>query len=193
MINKGYKILLFADIINSTEIILNLDTEYIYTSFSEIFHSIYKKSKEFNNLQLIERLGDSIYAISNDLEQILEFSRYIKETSFTVVNNNNNNNIDINFRIGMHYSEICYGFLKTDDSGNRFSTFGLGVNICSRIMNCAKKKEIIISDEFRLFIESNLPHLNSKLYSEILISHKGNNKTPIKSIGDIDLYYLLFI
>lgn len=139
------------DICNYTRWCEDKESNKIFNTMLTYNKFILNKLKEFDSLEKIELVGDSVMIIGGVNENnksmhisqdVIDCALCILEDIPTIQKMFNDNSISI--RIGIHKGEVCSGFIPNP---RKLQVFGNAVNIASRIESKADNGACNISNE----------------------------------------------
>jgi len=176
---------LYIMMLNITDIIVltyNVNPKITFSNLDNVNLQIFREANN-NDILIVDRIGDGILAISDDIHNIINFCKNVSNIDYKWIDNNKKKTVKIRFKIGLHYGEVYGGRIKVDSSGDKFTVAGLDINLTARLENMSFNGYIATS----YAMESQMKINKITKYKTMNVENRS-----LKGIGDTDIIYLKF-
>ena len=189
-INMGAKqfdmiCILFADIINYTELAQKYDDKIIFSLLNSVYTTFDNIIKKYKYLQKIETIGDAYMIVGdifrdkyNHVDVIKEIILFAIDILNEIKNIKTPDNIPLCLRIGINMGPVSIGILGNEIP--RLCIVGHAVNMASRLQSTAEKDTI----QFSKHIYDQIKNIKFDIPIDILIKEN----IFLKNIGFITTY-----
>jgi class 3 adenylate cyclase len=135
-LDPGHRIILFTDLVGSTEMTHRLGDEDAMTLLRK-HNSIIRNSLKINDGREVKHTGDGIMASFFNADRALEFSNRVQEDFFQF-NKKNDFKDDLKIKIGLHS-----GFPVEENN----DLFGTSVQVAARVCDHAGANQILLTHD----------------------------------------------
>lgn len=171
--------IMFADIVNFTQLTESLGAKKIVNILNELFES-FDNLTEIYKVEKVKTIGDNYMAVSGVPEPSIQHAVSIATYALALLDKlhefNKTHNMNLQLRIGMSCGGVIAGII-----GHKkflYDVWGKVVNLASRLETHAQPNKILVSEKMAFMLEEDFilePH-------EVL---------DIKGIGEVSTYYLI--
>jgi adenylate cyclase len=159
-------VVMFADVAGSTAMYENMGDDLARERLSKALSALIAISGRFGG-KLVKTIGDEILVYFIDVDQAVYAAKAIQEA---MEDDRSPETIGVSIRIGMQYGSTI---LENDD------VFGDTVNVAARVVNMAKARQILCTQEISFLVKS----------SELSNSMRPHDRLRVKGKNDqLDVY-----
>ena len=170
---------MFADIINFTELTENLGAKRTVTILNQLFAEL-DHLTEKHKVEKVKTIGDNYMAVSGVPIQSTEHASNMANYALDILEKmhdfNKTNQLQLQFRIGMTYGTVIAGVI-----GHKkfvYDVWGNVVNLASRLEESSLPNKIHISEKMAFMLED-----------QFIVEPRENQ--DIKGVGTIKTYFLI--
>jgi adenylate cyclase len=170
---------MFADIINFTELTEKLGAKKTVTVLNQLFAELDKLTEQYH-IEKVKTIGDNYMAVAGVPIQTTKHATNIANYALAILESmqifNQTNKLSLQFRIGMTYGTVIAGVI-----GHKkflYDIWGNVVNLASRLEQSSLPNKIHISEKMAFMLEE-----------EFIVAPHGTIK--MKGLGEIKTFFLL--
>lgn len=170
---------LFADIINFTELTEQLGVKKTVTTLNKIFAELDNLCEQYH-IEKVKTIGDNYMAVAGVPIETTEHASNMANYALAILEKmelfNQTHHLTLQFRIGMTYGPVIAGIIGYKKF--LYDVWGNVVNLASRLEENSRPNKILISEKMAFMLEE-----------KFVIEPHGQRH--LKGFGQVNTYFLL--